>query len=301
MPEESKTPEGNSPTTPKKDAGGNKKGGHQGARTFAPRTPKFEGKCADLKGHIYDAADSRQSDQYMKTTREIAEYVGRTYKYGGDIRLAVETLTVPTFEVPTDPAAGASRTEVRIWEKLVDEHVKRISGLNENIKTLFSLVWGQCSDIMRQKIEAHATYEVIYNAGDGIGLLRALKTAAFHFQDQKYIGHSLHEALKRYYNCSQGKFATTQAYMEHFQNTLDVVTHCGGPVAGHSGIEDSIIAERGLTLIELTAAILADVRAEAFARTTAIAFILGCDRARYGRLIDDLENDFLQGGGTTTP
>ena len=81
----------------------------------------------------------------MKTTREIAEYVGRTYKYGGDVCLAVETLVIPTFPVSTDPAEGASRTEV--WEKLVDEHVKRMSGLAENIKTLYSLVWGQCNDV----------------------------------------------------------------------------------------------------------------------------------------------------------
>ena len=27
----------------------------------------------------------------------------------------------------------------------------------------------------------------------------------------------------------------------------------------------------------------------------AVAFLLGCDRSRYGRLIEDLENDFLQG------
>jgi hypothetical protein len=47
--------------------------------------------------------------------------------------------------------------------------------------------------------------------------------------------------------------------------------------------------------VELTAAILVEIRAEALARTTAIAFLLRCDRARSGRLIDDLENDFLQG------
>ena len=74
-------PTAGNPTTSKKETGGNKKGVQHGARGFAPRTPKFEAKCPDLKGHIYDAADFRQSDQYMKTTREIAEYVGCTYKY----------------------------------------------------------------------------------------------------------------------------------------------------------------------------------------------------------------------------
>ena len=50
------------------------------ATVAAPRQPKFEGKCDGLKGHIYDCSDTRQSDQFTRTTKEIAEYVGRTYK-----------------------------------------------------------------------------------------------------------------------------------------------------------------------------------------------------------------------------
>ena len=75
-------------------------------------------------------------------------------------------------------------------------------------------------------MKAHATYQAIYTSGDGLGLLMALKTTAVHFQDHKYIGHSVHEALKCYYNYAQGKFATTQSY-----NSLDAVIHCGGTVA----------------------------------------------------------------------
>ena len=47
--------------------------------------PKFEGKCDEIKGHIYDCSNSHQSDLFTKTTKEIKEYVGRTYKYGGDV------------------------------------------------------------------------------------------------------------------------------------------------------------------------------------------------------------------------
>jgi hypothetical protein len=56
------------------------------------RQPKFEGKCDQLKGHVCDCTDSRQSDQFTKTTKEVAEYVGLNYRYGADARLAVEKL-----------------------------------------------------------------------------------------------------------------------------------------------------------------------------------------------------------------
>jgi hypothetical protein len=35
--------------------------------------PKFEGRCAELKGEIYDCSDVRQVDGYTKMTKEIAE------------------------------------------------------------------------------------------------------------------------------------------------------------------------------------------------------------------------------------
>ena len=167
-------------------------------KPIAARQPKFEGKCDELKGHIYDCSDARQSDLFTKTTKEIAEYVGRTYKYGGDIRLVVENLQLVTFVEPDDPDANATRTQVRIWEKQVDEFVKRGTNRDENIKTLYSLVWGQCTDIMRQKIEALHNFETLSTAGDGLGLLRAIKDMSFNFQSQKYLPHSLHEAKRHF-------------------------------------------------------------------------------------------------------
>ena len=119
MSEESSKGTDGGPTAPKKEGGVIKKNGQSGAaKGFAPRAPKFEGKCPDLKGHIYDASDARQSDQFIKTTREIGEFVGRTYKYGGDIRLAVEKLSIPFIIPPADHSEDATKTEIRIWENL---------------------------------------------------------------------------------------------------------------------------------------------------------------------------------------
>ena len=166
------------------------------APTRLPPATKFEGKCDDLKGNIYDCSDSRQSDLFAKTTKEISGYVGRTYKYGGDIRLVVENLEIVDIEMPEDPPTGATRTENRIWEKEVDEHVKRITYLKENIKTLCSLVWGQCTDIMQQRVEATDRFDAMSAAGDGLLLLKTIKDITYQFQSQKYIPHSLYESKK---------------------------------------------------------------------------------------------------------
>jgi hypothetical protein len=188
---------------------------------IVPKT-KFDGKCEELKGHIFDCTDVRQSDQYSRTVKEIAEYVGRTYKYGADARMAVEQLARPTLEVPRDPPDNATKTELRIWEKKVDEFVKRETYLDENLKTIYSLVWGQCTDIMRQKVESLETFEAMSSTYDGIGLLKAIKDVVFNFQSQKYLPHALHESTRRFYLCQQARHITTTVYLEQFQNVVDV-------------------------------------------------------------------------------
>jgi hypothetical protein len=218
-----------------------------GPPTIIQRQVKFEGKCDKLKGHIYDCADVRQSDMFMKTTKEIAEFVGSTYKQGGDICRAVEGLNLPTFEDPPDPPDNATKTQLRKWEKKVDEFVKRELQLEENIQTLYSLVWGQCTDIMRQKVQGLNVFKSMSENKDGLELLRAIKDITYNFQSQKKLSQALHESKRRYYTLSQGQHVTTQTYLEQYQNVVDVLKHSGANVGLEPGLMQEFADERRKT------------------------------------------------------
>jgi plasmid stabilization system protein ParE len=174
-------------------------------------TQRFEGKCEELKGHIFDSADARQADQYTKTIKENVEYVGRTYKYGTDCRLSIKNMKMITIDQPEDPPQNATRTEIRIWEKKVDNHVTRETILKEKMKSSYSLIWGQCSEIMQQKVEGSPKFVYLSQNGDAIELLRIIKDIAYKYQIQKHVPHALHEAKKRFYNCHQPCYQSTQA------------------------------------------------------------------------------------------
>ena len=132
-----------------------------------------------MKGFIYDCTNARQADRYAKTTREITEYVGRTYKFGMDARLAIENLDIVKAEMPEDPAVNSTRTEIRIWEKHVDNYVKRDTFLRENMKTAHSLIWGQCSDMMRQRLEVYEDFTRISSNGNSIEFLKLIKNTTY--------------------------------------------------------------------------------------------------------------------------
>ena len=109
---------------PRNDRRNNRKGKGNRKGTQPRKTEKFVGKCEALKGYIYDCSDSKQADQFVSTTLEIATYVGSNYKYGGDVRLAVTNLETPNISYPTDPGPTASVVERKIFETKCSSYCK---------------------------------------------------------------------------------------------------------------------------------------------------------------------------------
>ena len=48
-------------------------------------TPAFEGKCEELKGHVFDVRGA--IDAFFVTMRELTKMIGRTYKNDSDVKM----------------------------------------------------------------------------------------------------------------------------------------------------------------------------------------------------------------------
>jgi hypothetical protein len=59
----------------------------------------------------------------------------------------------------------ATKMQNRIWEEQVDKYVRQVNYLKQSMKTVYSLVWRQCTDFMRQKVEAVTDFEIISGTG----------------------------------------------------------------------------------------------------------------------------------------
>ena len=256
---------------------------------------KFEGRIESLKGYIYDCTDSRQTDQYVKTTREIAGYVATALRNGNDVRTAIENLAIPKMKLPSDLPANASAAQKRHWEKRIDEISKKELILEENMKTLYSIIWGQVSDTLKHRIQALNDYKRMNSEGDSLALLAALRDQAFNFQSQKDQAQALHEAVRRFYLISQGRTDSCQAYMDRYENGVQVIKHIGGEIPVYESLVDADLKARGLERDSATDAEIEVSRKTAGERQLAMGYILGCDRVRYGKLIEDLENQHTQG------
>ena len=118
---------------------------------------------------------------------------------------------LPVLNMPSDPPVITSRIVTRIWGKEVDEYAKRKMYLQENVKTLYSLVLGQCTDVVLAKLEASDTYNEMSEEADSMKLLKEIRALVYNFQSQKYAPQALYEGKRRIYLLSQDKHSTCQA------------------------------------------------------------------------------------------
>jgi Zinc knuckle len=166
--------------------------------------------------------------------------------------------------------------------------VRRETQLEENMKTAYLLVWRQCSDMMRQRIETYNAYSEISTTGDVIALHKIIKGINYNFQSQKHVPVSLHEAKKRFYGCYQAIYQSIQAT---FQNNVDVIAHIGCSIGLDPAMFTYAAEELGKEVSELSE----QDKEKARNQYIATALILGADRSRFGKLIDKMQNDYLQG------
>jgi hypothetical protein len=245
---------------------------------------------------IYDCSDAKQTDLYTNTTKEIADYVGTNYKYGGDVRLVIDNLAEPTLKKPSNPSGDADETDRELWKLQVKNFFLRQGHLEENIKMMYSLIWGQCTEAMRAKVQSTQLYSAMSSTFDAVELLKTLKDVVFSFQDQKYGPQALAEAKKRFSLLTQDKHMTCQHYLEKFKNAVQVTEHCGGDIGVDNGLVNATLASALPPIMRSNATAAQVIAAEEYSHEQYLTclFILGSDRGRYAILIEDLENEFTQ-------
>ena len=261
-------------------------------------TPRFYGATAALKGVMFDTGVDRQAETYIKNLKRIADYVGANMKHhGADVRIVVENLADPILEEPEDPADDATRTQVRMWEKQVDCYIKRLETLNENKKTLFSIILGQCTEGMKYKLAGEEEWEITKQNFDSIGLLKTLKNIMYSFGTRKDLAHALHDASMEWYGLRQRQGENNNSYQERFISVTEMMLEQNK----NFGVFSELIQECFPANTEITPEMISEKKEEARDRYIATAYILRSDRTRYQELINRLMNSTTVGGASEYP
>jgi len=255
----------------------------------------FKGACEALQGHVIDSGKPGQLDKYTETMKQIANYVGSTYKNGGDIRKVIENVEEQTIPIPSDPPEGATVTMKAIWQEEIKLYMKRKQQLEENKKTAFSLIEGQCTPETIAKLESLPEWEDIKNNYQLIKFLETLQAIVYKFEGQKYAYLSMYQAKKRFYNVYQSDEMTTSEYLEKFKLYLAVIEQYGGSISLDPNLIGEELKVKGASLDTATDEQQEEAEKIVREKVLAIIFIMNANKTRFNTLKTTLENDYTKG------
>ena len=181
--------------------------------TSAVKKEKFEGRTAELLGYIFDITPARNANNYSRSMKEVARHVGSANKFGADLKRTIENESMFVIARPSRPTALTGNVstddqetfdvEMDIYREDIKNFVKRRSTLLDNMGRAYEIIWGQCTQTMRAKVESSANYKNVRDQSDLLGLINLIKLASFDFHSQKNSAHALIEVEKAFLNFKQ--------------------------------------------------------------------------------------------------
>ena len=194
---------------------------------------KFLGDEKEMNGHVFRlTTEGGSAMEYHKTIEQLTGYAGKEFKFSMDMQSLIDDLVEPNMTAPVYPDIikaedGSDKPpntgDVRIWEKKYDLFLKREMMFENNKNKLFSIIWGQCTQSMKDEVTGIKGYLSRRQSRDCIWLIKEIKTAVQRFETTGHAHVAMHRAKQRYYNCTQGTNETISDYFNRFNAVVDVV------------------------------------------------------------------------------
>ncbi len=201
-----------------------------------------------MNGHVFQTfSETDDRKQWTKTLEAIGRYINLKMDNSADLAPVHRDLKLPVIDEP--PAPDESRNldkdhpDMYKWRKKFYRYLSRQEKLEDNLRSIYSLVWGQCSNEMQAKLQALDGYDNADKNCDCIWLLTQIKGVMFKFEGQKEIFHAHVEARSRLETLKQKDSETTNSFLEQFQATVEAFEHYGGSIGSDRGLIRAVQVE----------------------------------------------------------
>jgi hypothetical protein len=115
----------------------------------------YEGKCEEIKQHVYDVIPGKNGfDVFAKTTTKIGEYVVRTVPNASKFTLVMrpDDLGFPVIPAPPLPTMRNDLIELEVWQMANKQYNDLMEKQEENKRRAYAIVWGQCSPTVQDRV-----------------------------------------------------------------------------------------------------------------------------------------------------
>ena len=263
---------------------------------------KFEGECADLKKYVYDTGlPNSYQDLFTYTTRGIAEYVATNYNKAGEFRLGMINMDFPVLTPPGPPAVlpgvenqAANTVAIETYKIELKRHNDRMEERRHNMERVFPLILGQCSTVIRDRIESRDDWAAMNGNHDVLALLRAIRESITQRATTSHPIQTMTQAEESLCKFYQTEKMSLKAFKDKVVSLVEILEETGG-----GSWQLPAMVQRHLPAIPAgqvhDAATVAAATAASKDEYIAHLLITKAYRSKYGNLYGDCKNDYVKG------
>ncbi len=268
----------------------------KGGGNFTATVKAYESPITEIAKYTFNTGENKFAAQFTESRERVAGYVQRS---GMDesylVAETIRTGTAQKIDLPAavDPNAPDKADLELICIEVVKSVAKRRQKLEESLKKGYATVYDQCSQEVRDKLKGTRDWETVQATQSLDELIKRIEKVCVGFDDHKQLVFNLVQSLKTLFLYTQSEKDTVEEYVRNFRSLWDTVEAFGGSPGVHQGLVDTELRRRGITNPS-------DAQAEAAANVAieqvkAALLISGADRRKFGKLKDELANDYLLG------
>ena len=225
----------------------------------------------------------KSGHHYQRAVGKIAEHVQS--ELGGKMWALVTTRTECPPTAPARPAT--TRTATESW--LVDEyklkfshHLKLIQTYDDDKARAFAIVFGQCTDTLKHKLKSYSGHAEMPANANAIKLLGRIKMLMLGDDHEQYHFWTMVLSAFRLHSCKQGSKESLEAFYTRWATQVQVHESKWGSYTP-TKLFTNLSAEDDKNKFHVC------------------LFLLSIDQSKYGAILTELNNSFLQGNKAACP
>jgi hypothetical protein len=128
----------------------------QKSKTGSSHRSPFKGNTKGMNGHTFKCCDeSRDRTQFTKALDALKEYAAKNLKRPDNLCSIFEDgMKKPVIPEPEDLPHNPMKKQEFAWQTAMKLYYLRVDELQSNLNSLYSVIWGQCSEKLKTKIRS---------------------------------------------------------------------------------------------------------------------------------------------------
>ena len=137
-------------------------------------TQRNKGATEELGYHVFNCTTRKDIEGCNETIKQIKTYVGKEFGKGADlITYIIEHNEEPVREEPEDIPSNEQSNKLKFfkWSEAMKRYLDKEERYQADKKKLYNLVWGQCTEMMKNELEIVKEYDEMKKKQDPLMLL----------------------------------------------------------------------------------------------------------------------------------